>query len=164
LSPVPDLMAVIKTSRVHGTIERTAGMHGVRSAAEMTRIRYLPLAAGRFWRPLGQCRKYVLDGLHYRWSRKLETAFHSPATTVWPPLRGQCSWPVPSFPRRNSSASPFGSKLSARFGFEADTGRIRHSEPVARDLIRRSCDDIQPPLPFGLFAPSGSKRSTGLIA
>src|SRR5579863_9416138 len=50
---------------------------------------------------------------------------------------------------------------SARFGFEADTGRILHLRPVVRADLRRSCDAIRSPLPFRLFQPSGSKRSTG---
>jgi hypothetical protein len=70
----------------------------------------------------------------------------------------------PFVPTLEIFASPFGPKLSARFGFDADTGRIRHSEPVALSEIQRSCDAILPPLPFGFFAPYGSKRSTGLIA
>ena len=90
-------------------------MHGVRSAAEMGPDSLFAARQGRFWRPMGQCRKYVLDGLHYRWSWKLGAAFHSPATTLWPPLRGRCSRPAPSFPRRNFSRtrsirnSPLGS-------------------------------------------------------
>jgi hypothetical protein len=48
--------------------------------------------------------------------------------------------------------------------FRAETGRIHHPEPVARELNQRSCDAIPPPLPFGSFRPSGSKRSTGFTA
>src|SRR5665213_37120 len=98
------------------------------------------------------------------WSRNSGTAFHSPATTLSPPLRGQCSRPAPSIPRPGRFANPFDRKLSARFGFEAETGRIRHFQPVARAHLRRSREVIRSPLPFGLFEPSGSKRSTGFLA
>ena len=60
-------------------------------------------------------------------------------------------------------ADPFDRRLSARFGFEAETGRIRHLRPVVRADLRRPCDAIRSPLPFGFIQPSGSKRSTGFI-
>jgi len=40
---------------------------------------------------------------------------------------------------------------SARFGFEADTGRIHYLRPVVRADLRRSHDAIRSPLPFRLF-------------
>ena len=90
-----------KTSRVHGTIERTTGMLGVRSAAGCTLIPRLPLADRAFQRTPGQCHKRILNGLASSRSRKLGTAFRSPVTTLSPPLRGQCSRPAPSLPRRS---------------------------------------------------------------
>jgi hypothetical protein len=42
------------------------------------------------------------------------------------PLRGQCSRPVPSLPRRRSFADPFDRGSSARFGFEAKPGENHH--------------------------------------
>jgi len=86
-------------------------------------------------------------------SRKLGTAFRSPVTTLSPPLRGQRSRPAPSFPRRMLSRTRSILSSSARFGFEAETGRIPHSGPVVRASLRRSRDDPRPPLPFGLLNP-----------
>jgi len=88
---------------------------------------------------------------HRSW--KLGTAFRSPVTTLSPPLRGLGSRPAPSLPRRRVFAYPFDSGSSARFGFEAETGRILSPEPVVRADLRRSCDDFRSPLPFRSLNP-----------
>jgi len=81
----------------------------------MLRIPRLPLAAGTFQRPSGQCNKRILSGFASCRSRKLGTVFRSPVTTLSPPLRGQCPWPAPSIPHksippaRSISSSPLGS-------------------------------------------------------
>jgi len=79
--------------------------------------------------------------------------FRSPVTTLSPPLRGLGSRPAPSLPRRRVFAYPFDSGSSARFGFEAETGRILSPEPVVRADLRRSCDDFRSPLPFRSLNP-----------
>jgi hypothetical protein len=85
-------------------------------------------------------------------SRKLGTAFRSPVTTLSPPLRGQCSRPAPSIPRRRFFANPFHRKLlrSVRFS-KTETGRIHRFRPVVRAALRRSRDVIRSPLPFRFF-------------
>ena len=50
-------------------------------------------------------------------------------------------------------ADPFDPRLSARFGFEAATGRIHHPRPVIHALLSRSHDATPSPLPFGRFGP-----------
>jgi len=50
-------------------------------------------------------------------------------------------------------ADPFRRRLSARFGFEAATGRIHHPQPVIHALLIRSHDATPSPLPFGRFCP-----------
>ena len=66
----------------------------------MLLIHRLPLAVDAFRRAPGQCKKRVFNRPASCRSRKLGTAFRSPVTTLSPPLRGQCSRPAPSFPRR----------------------------------------------------------------
>jgi hypothetical protein len=50
-------------------------------------------------------------------------------------------------------ADPFDRRLSTRFGFEAETGRIQYLRPVIHALPIRSHDATPSPLPFGLFCP-----------
>ena len=119
----------------------------------MLRIPRLPLAGAAFQRAPGQCNKRVLSGSASRRSRKLGTAFRSPVTTLSPPLRGQCSWPAPSIPRQRLSRIRSIRGSSARFGFEAETGRIHHPRPVVRADLRRSHDAITVSTPLGFFDP-----------
>jgi len=86
-------------------------------------------------------------------SRKLGTAFRSPVTTLSPPLRGQHSRPAPSLPRQCFFAHPLDRRLLARFGFEAETGRIHHLRPVVRADLRRCCAVSRSPLPLRFFNP-----------
>jgi len=67
----------------------------------------LPLAVAAFQPAPGRCNKRFLGGLISVRSRKLGTAFHSPVTTLAPPLRGQCSWPAPSIPRPSLAGGAF---------------------------------------------------------
>ena len=67
-------------------------------------------------------------------SRNLDTAFRSLTTTLSPPLRGQCSWPAPSFPHRRLLRIRSIPGSSAPFGFEAEPGR-------------RQCPETRYPLP-----------------
>jgi len=71
-------------------------------------------------------------------SRNLDTAFRSLTTTLSPPLRGQCSWPAPSFPRRRLSRTRSIPGSSAPFGFEAEPGRRQRPEPVFRSTLQHS--------------------------
>ena len=50
-------------------------------------------------------------------------------------------------------ADPLDQRLSARFGFEAVTGRIHHLRPVIHASLIRSHDATPSPLPFGRFGP-----------
>jgi len=71
-------------------------------------------------------------------SRNLDTAFRSLTTTLSPPLRGQCSWPAPSFPYRRLLRIRSIPGSSAPFGFEAEPGRRQCPEPVFRSTLRHS--------------------------
>jgi hypothetical protein len=50
-------------------------------------------------------------------------------------------------------ADPLDQRLSARFGFEAVTGRIHHLRPVIHASLIRSHDATPSPLPFRRFGP-----------
>jgi len=112
---------------------------------------------------MGQCRKYVLYGQHPAGAGNSERPFARPqrrCRTIAGSMFLAC--PFVSTPESFREPVRSGTLRSARF--RAETGRIHHPEPVARELNRRSCDAIPPPLPLGSFKPSGSKRSTGLTA
>ena len=117
--------------------------------------------------PFGAHRVRVTDASSIpasRRSRKLGTAFRSPATTLSPPLRGQCSRPAPSLPRRCFLANPFDRRLLRSVRFRS---RNRANSTPSTRCPRRSpalprCHPI--PTPLQVFQPSGSKRSTGFIA
>jgi hypothetical protein len=82
-------------------------------------------------------------------SRNLETAFHSLATTLSPPLRGRSSRPAPSIPHKRPARIRSIPAPSLRFGFEADSGRYHRQKPVSRATFPRSCSRPRSPLPFG---------------
>jgi hypothetical protein len=97
---------------------------------------------------MGQCRKIrplrpVLP-LELETRNGLSLARNDVAT-----IAGSVFLACPFVPTLEFSANPFGPKLSTRFGFEADTGRIRHSEPVARDQSSAHAT------PSRLHSPSG---------
>jgi hypothetical protein len=95
-------------------------------------------------------------------SRNFGTAFHSPATALSPPSRGQRSRPAPSIPHNKPSQIRSTPNSFAPFGFESRSGA--RSSPEAR-YPRQFAALLQSPrhpLPFGSHQPSGSKRSTGL--
>ena len=83
-----------------------------------------------------------------RRSRNLDTAFRSLTTTLAPPVRGQCSWPAPSFPHRRLSRTRSIPGSSAPFGFEAEPGRRQRPEPVFRSRLQHSelFPDLHSPL------------------
>lgn len=105
-----------KASRVHGTIERTTGMLGVRSATGCLRFIVSRSPATPFGARRVNAKNASSSPASSR-SRKLGTAFRSPVTTLSPPLRGQRSRPAPSLPRRCFFAYPLDRRLlrSVRF-------------------------------------------------
>jgi hypothetical protein len=109
---------------------------------QMSGISRSPLAITAFQHATGHCTKSsaprVLIGQTPCRSRKLDTAFRSLTTTLSPPLRGQRSWPAPSFPHRKSSRIRSTSGSFAPFGFEAESGRCQRPKPVIRANIQRS--------------------------
>jgi hypothetical protein len=122
-------------ARVHGTIERTTGMLGVRSAANLSSS--LRIAARRrcFSTCAGSVPQSIVKLKSLRRSRKLETAFHSPATT----FARHCEVNVPDLPlrlRAENLTEPVRSRTPPlRSVFEAEPGRILRPLPVA---LRRS--------------------------
>jgi len=84
-------------------------------------------------------------------SRKLGTAFRSPVTTLSHHYEVNAPALLLRFHADVSSRTRSTESSSARFGFEADTGRTHYLRPVVRADLRRSRDAIRSPLPFGLF-------------
>jgi len=125
----------------------------------MLRIPHLSLTGDAFQRTLGSSQKMHLSRVASDRSRKLGTAFRSLATTLSPPLRGRSSQPAPSIPH-NSFSRPVRSQALRSTRFRSRAGRIPNLRPVVNSCLLRSCGDLPSPLPFGLFQPSGSKRST----
>jgi len=93
--------------------------------------------------------------------RNFEAVFRSLVTTLFAPLRGQCSRPASSIPRLKPRRTVRSTAPSLRPGFEADTGRSHRHEPVFRVCFTRSGVFPSPHSPSGPCEPSGSKRSTG---
>jgi hypothetical protein len=150
----------LKTPRVHGTIQRTTRMLGVRCAARLRPITLCLLLAAAAFLPASGHNNAHRHRIRISPELVLGTAFHSPVTALSPPLRGQRSRPAPSPPRRITSQirSISGSFAPLRF-----RGRYRAiSSPDTR--FSRSFPALsrsrRPPLPFGPLQPSGSKRST----
>jgi hypothetical protein len=105
-----------KASRVHGTIERTTGMLGVRPATGRLRFLVSHSPATLFGARRVNVKNASSNSASCR-SRKLGTAFRSPVTTLSPPLRGRSSRPAPSLPRQCLFANPLDQRLlrSVRF-------------------------------------------------
>jgi len=81
-------------------------------------------------------------------SRKLGTTFRSPVTTLSPPLRGQRSWPAPSFPRRSFFANPFDRKLlrSVRFRSRYRANSLPSTRCPRRSPALSWCHPVSTPL------------------
>ena len=140
-------------------IERTTGMLGVRSAAGTARGRRMLLAVKRF-AAFSRSMQPMHPSNAFCRSRRLGTTFRSPVTTAC----RHCGVSAPGLSLRfhaRNDPNPFDRRLSAQFGFEAETGRIHNQRPVIRAIIQRSHEDRPNPLPFRPFRPSGSKRSSG---
>jgi hypothetical protein len=95
-------------------------------------------------------------------SRNFGAAFHSPATALSPPLRGQRSRPAPSISYRKIPRSRSIHRSFAPFGFEADTGRYPRERPVFRVRSAALFQFAAASTPLWVLRPSGSKRSTAL--
>jgi hypothetical protein len=136
-----------KASRVHGTIERTTGMLGVRSAAGYVRFIVSRSPATPFGARRVNAKNASSSPASCR-SRKLGTAFRSPVTTLSPPLRGQRSRPAPSLPRRCFFAYPLDQRLLRSVRFRS---RNRANSSPSTRCPRRSpallrCHPISTPL------------------
>jgi hypothetical protein len=152
-------------SRVRGTIGDPSACR--RSlCGQMLRKVGSPLATAAFQQAMGHSHKRSVTACPF-WtassrSRIFGTAFRSLTTTLAPPLRGLCSWPAPSNPRRISSRNRSIPSSSAPFGFEAEPGRRQCPEPVFRAISNApEFSPISTPLQVLLRQPSGSKRSIG---
>jgi hypothetical protein len=110
----------------------------------------------------GQCRKPVLNVSASSRNRRLGTAFRSPVTTLSPPLRGQCSCPVPSLPRRRFPRIRSIETLPLDSVSTPKSGESQHSDPLSAGCP--AAPEIPPvSTPLRVFQPSGSKRSTGIL-
>ena len=146
-----------KMSRVYGTIERTTGMLGVRSAAGCVRFIVSRSPATPFGARRVSARNASSD-LASRRSRKLGTAFRSPVTTLSPPLRGQRSCPAPSLPRRCFFAYSLDQRLLRSVWFRSQNRA--NSSPSTR-CPRRSpalsrCHPVSTPLKVVSHPPDQS--------
>ncbi len=104
----------------------------------MLRINSSSLSATAFQPATGHSnQQFSSDSAPCR-GRNLDTAFRSLTTTLSPPLRGQCSWPAPSFPHQRLSRNRSIPGSSAPFGFEAEPGRRQRPEPVFRSTLQYS--------------------------
>ena len=137
-------------------------MLGVRSAARYAGFPRPPLAGYAFRRKPGRCGKRILTVASCR-SRKLGTAFRSPVTTLSQPLRGQCSRPAPSLPRKRSSHTRSIRNSSLDSVFEAEPGEFIAPDPLHPPISSAPVSFAGLHSPLGRFQPSGSKRSTGLL-
>jgi len=145
---------------VHGTIQRTTRMLGVRCAARYRPITTCPpLTAAAFLPASGQCnvqRHRIRISPEPVSRHGLSLARNS----AFAPFRGHSSRPAPSMPHRKTSRTRSISnsftplRFRGRFGAKSspDTRFPRRFPALSRS--RRS------PLPFGPLQPSGSKRST----
>ena len=97
----------------------------------------------------GQCRKRVLNVSASSRSRKLGTAFRSPVTTLAPPLRGQCSCPVPSLPRRKSPRIRSIGTLSLSSVSKPKPGECQRADPLSAGF------PAAPETSSGPHSPSG---------
>jgi hypothetical protein len=132
-----------KTSRVHGTIERTTGMLGVRSAVKITLLPDPPLSAAAF-----QLRRVSAT---------------NPSPKSFPPepeIRnglslarddGFSTITRSTLPTCSFASTPENPRKPVRSGRLARTRDLR-CLPALPQFSR-------PPLPFGSLEPSGSKRS-----
>ena len=152
-----------KMSRVHGTIQRPVCMRtfALRPDApdEPSVARHRGFSA---MRRVTATNASSADSASCR-SRNLDTAFRSLTTTLSPPLRGQCSWPAPSFPHRRPSRTRSILELFRSVRFRGRTGATstpgtRFPRPISNTP---DSSPVSTPLQVLFRKPSGSKRSTG---
>ena len=145
-------------SRVHGTIQRPVRMPTFALQQDAPNKQFIALRTA-FQPATGHSnQQFSSDSAPCR-GRNLDTAFRSLTTTLSPPLRGQCSWPAPSFPHQRLSRNRSILGSSAPFGFEAEPGRRQRPEPVFRSRLQHSRVVPRSPLPFGPSFENPSDQS-----
>jgi hypothetical protein len=148
-------------SRVHGTIERTTGMLGVRSAARCTMNPSPPARRQRFSARAGSMPETSAQCIRIQPEPETRNGLSLARNDAFATITRSMLLPCSFASTPEISTNPFDRNSFAQFGFDAETGRMSTLRPVIRRFAPPLLRFRRSPLPFGYCNPPDQSVQPG---